>query len=328
MRRREFIIAVSGAIAGPLTANAQQRPATTMPVIGFFGLGSPGPFAGRIAAFRDGLRRGGFVDGRNVAIEFRWTEDGYDQLPKLAADLVDRRVDVIVTGNGVVAAKSATTTIPLVCLFASDPVRSGLVASFNKPGSNLTGVSHFAFSLGAKRFEVLHEVVPHAPLLAVLVNPNQPDPGSKTDIEDVVSAARAVGQKLAILRVSRDEDFEAAFAEILSQRAAALLVMADPYFNNRRERIVDFAAQQAIPTIYEWRGAAFDGGLMSYGSDINDAFRLLGSYTAQVLNGAKPGDLPVMQAIKVELVLNLKTAKTLGLTFPLSLLARADEVIE
>jgi putative ABC transport system substrate-binding protein len=299
-----------------------------MPVIGYFGVGSPEPFADRIASFRDGLRRAGFVEGRNVAIEFRWTEDGYDRLPKLAAELIDRRVDVLVTGNAAVAAKAATSTIPLVCLFGGDPVKSRLVASLNRPGGNLTGVSLFAFSLGAKRFELLHELVPEAPLLAVLANRDQPDPGSKTDISEVVSAARAKGQKLTIINASKDEDFETAFAEITNQRVAALLVMADPYLNNRRQRIVEFASRHFIPAIYEWREAAAAGGLMSYGSSINDAFRQLGIYTARVLNGAKPMDLPVMQAVKVELVLNLKTAKTLGLTFPLPLFARADEVIE
>jgi putative ABC transport system substrate-binding protein len=325
MRRREFITLLGGAVAWPLIARAQQRP--TFPVIGFFGAGSPGPFADRIVAFRDGLRRAGFVEGRNVVIEFRWTEGGYDQLPALAAELVDRRVDVLVTGNGTVAAKSATASIPLVCLFGGDPVNSGLVASLNKPGSNLTGVSLFAFSLGPKRFELLHEVVPNK-LIAVLVNPSQPDPGSKTDKNEVESAARALGQQIIILNVSREEDFEPAFAAMIRQRVGGLVVMGDPYLNNSREQIVEFTARHAIPAIYEWREAAAAGGLMSYGSSIIDAFRQLGAYTGQVLNGAKPADLPVMQAVKVELVLNLKTAKTLGLTFPLSLLARADEVIE
>jgi putative ABC transport system substrate-binding protein len=263
-----------------------------------------------------------------VAIEFRWTEDGYDQLPQLAAELVDRHVDVLVTGNAAVAAKAATATTPLVCLFGGDPVKAGLVASHNKPGANLTGISLFAFSLGAKRFEMIHELVPTAPVLAVFYNPNQPDPGSKSDISEVVSAARGVGQKLAILNVSSDQEFEQSFGEIVREKAAALLVMADPYFNNRRERIIEFAAHSMIPANYEWREAAVAGGLMSYGSDIHDAFRQLGIYTGRVLNGTKPMELPVMQAVKVELVLNLNTAKTLGITFPLSLLARADEVIE
>jgi putative tryptophan/tyrosine transport system substrate-binding protein len=328
MQRREFITLLGGAAATwPLTARAQQRP-TGLPVIGFFSAGSPGPFNDRITAFRDGLRRAGFVEGRNVAIEFRWTESGYDQLPALAAELVDRRVDVLVTGNGVVAAKSATTSIPLVCLFPSDPVKSGLVASLNKPGSNLTGVSMFAFSLGPKRFELLHEVVPNAKLIAVLANPSQPDPGSKTDTSEVASAARAVGQQVTILNASGENDFEPAFAAILRQGAGGLIVMSDPYFNNRREQLVELAARHAIPAIYEWRETAVAGGLMTYGSSLIDAFRHLGTYTGLVLSGAKPADLPVMQTIKVELVLNLKTAKTLGLTFPLPLLARADEVIE
>jgi putative ABC transport system substrate-binding protein len=327
MRRREFMALLGGTATWPLAAHAQQGLGVT-PVIGFFGAGSPGPFADRIAAFRDGLRRAGFVEGRNVAIEFRWTESGYDQLPALAAELVNRRVDVLVTGNGTVAAKSATASIPLVCLFPSDPVKSGLVASLNRPGSNLTGVSMFAFSLGPKRFELLHEVVPNANLIAVLANPSQPDPGSKTDTSDVAAAARAVGQQIVVLNATSEDDFEPAFAAMVRQGAGGLIVMSDPYFNNRRERLVELAAQHAIPTIYEWRETALAGGLMTYGSSLIDAFRHLGTYTGLVLGGAKPADLPVMQTIKVELILNLKTAKTLGLTFPLPLLARADEVIE
>jgi putative tryptophan/tyrosine transport system substrate-binding protein len=313
MRRREFITLLGGAAATwPHVSRAQQQQPKGLPVIGFFSAGSPGPFSDRIAAFRDGLRRAGFVEGRNVAIEFRWTESGYDQLPALAAELVDRRVDVLVTGNGAVAAKSTTTSIPLVCLFPSDPVKSGLVASLNKPGSNLTGVSMFAFSLGPKRFELLHEVVPNAKRIIVLANP----------------AALAAGRQITVLDARGESDFEPAFATMLRQGAGGLIVMSDPYFNNRREQLVVLAARHAIPAIYEWRETAVAGGLMTYGSSLIDAFRHLGTYTGLVLGGAKPADLPVMQTIKVELVLNLKTAKTLGLTFPLPLLARADEVIE
>src|SRR5450432_2406267 len=209
MRRRDFLVGLGGSVASSLPAFSQQR---SMPVIGYFGVGSPGPFADRMTAFRDGLRRAGFVEGRNVAIEYRWTEEGYNQLPKIATELVDRGVDVIVTGNATVAAKAATSAIPLVCLFGGDPVMSGLVSSLNKPGANLTGVSLFAFSLGAKRFQLLHELVPDAKLIAVLANPSQPDPGSKTDISEVASAARAVGQQIIILNVSREDDFEPAFA--------------------------------------------------------------------------------------------------------------------
>jgi putative tryptophan/tyrosine transport system substrate-binding protein len=326
MRRREFIAALGSAALWPVGAFAQSR--AGMPVIGFFGVGSPELFASRMAAFRDGLRRAGFIEGRNVTIEFRWTETGYKQLPALATELVNRGVDVIVTGNAAVAAKAATSTIPLVCLFPGDPVRSGLVASLNKPGSNLTGVNLFAFSLGAKRFEMLREVVPKAKPIGVIVNPNQPDPGSKTDIAEVVSAARAVSQELIILNARGDDDFEPAFATLVRQGAGGLLVMADPYLNNRREHIVDLAARHAIPAIYEWRESAMAGGLMSYGSSIIDAFRELGTYTGKILSGTKPADLPVMQAVKVELVINIKTAMSLGITFPMPLLARADEVIE
>jgi putative tryptophan/tyrosine transport system substrate-binding protein len=329
MQRREFVTLLSGAAATwPHVSRAQQQQPKGLPVIGFFSAGSPGPFNDRIAAFRDGLRRAGFVEGRNVAIEFRWTESGYDQLPALAAELVDRGVNVLVTGNGAVAAKSATTSIPLVCLFPSDPVKSGLVASLNKPGSNLTGVSMFAFSLGPKRFELLHEVVPNAKRIVVLANPSQPDPGSRIDTNEVVAAARAAGRQISVLDARGESDFEPVFATMLRQGAGGLIVMSDPYFNNRREQLVVLAARHAIPAIYEWRETAVAGGLMTYGSSLIDAFRHLGTYTGLVLGGAKPADLPVMQTIKVELVLNLKTAKTLGLTFPLPLLARADEVIE
>jgi putative ABC transport system substrate-binding protein len=326
MKRREFMAALGSVALWPLGAGAQPRP-TGMPVIGYFGIGSPNPFADRIAAFRDGLRREGFVEGRNLAIEFRWAET-YDQLPALAAELVSRGVDVIVTGNAAVAAKAATSTIPLVCLIPGDPIKSGLVASLNRPGSNLTGVSLFAFSLGAKRFEILHEVVSKTRPIGVFINPTQPDPASKTDIGEVATAAQTVGQQLIILNASQDSDFEPAFTDLVRKGAGGLLVMADPYLNNRRQQIVKLAARHAIPAIYEWRESAAAGGLMSYGSSIIDAFRELGGYTGKVLNGARPIDLPVMQAVKVEFVINLKTAKTLGISFPLPLLARADEVIE
>ena len=226
MKRRGFITLLGAAAAWPIIARAQRPP--RIPVIGFFGVGSPGPFAERIAAFRDGLRRASFVEGRNVAIEFRWTEGGYDQLPDPAAELVDLRVDVLVTGNGAVAAKSATASIPVVCLFPGDPVKSGLVASLNRPGSNLTGISMFAFSLGPKRLELLREVVPNAKLIAVLANPSQPDPGSMSDTNDVVSAARAVGQQVTIVSASSDNDLEPAFATMSHQRAGGVIVMGDP----------------------------------------------------------------------------------------------------
>src|SRR5450755_2085111 len=255
MKRREFIAGLGGAAALPLVARAQQPP-LGMQVIGYFGAGSPAPFADRIAAFRDGLRKTGFVEGRNVAIEFRWTEAGYDQLPALAAELVGRRVDVLVTGNGPSAAKSATATIPIVSVFGGDPVKSGYVVSFNRPGGNVTGVAMFAFSLGAKRLELLRELVTTAKLIAVLANPSQPEPESKADIAEVASAARAGGQRITILGASSDGDFEPAFAAMAEQRVGGLLVMADPYFNNRRERLIALASRYAIPAIYEWREMA------------------------------------------------------------------------
>jgi putative ABC transport system substrate-binding protein len=326
MRRRAFIAGLGGVAAWPMVARGQQF---GNPVIGFVAAGSPDRFNDRISAFRDSLRKAGFVEGRNVAIEFRWAEPGhYDQAPALAAELVDRRVNVIVATNVPRAAKGATTTIPVVSLFPSDPVEAGLVASLNRPGGNLTGVALFAFSLGAKRFEMLRETIPNAKVIAVLVNPTQPDPGSKADVKDVEAAARAVGQRIAIVNASRERDFEPAFATMVRDGAGALLVMADPFFYNQRDQIVALAARNAIPAIYEWREFASAGGLMSYGSSIMDAFRLLGDYTGLVLKGANPKDLPVQRSVKIELVLNLRTAKTMRLTFPLSLLGRADEVIE
>lgn len=328
MKRREFIAGLGGAAAvnaWPRRASAQQQP---MPVIGFVAFGSPGPFADRVAAYRDGLRKSGFVEGRNVTIEFRWSDAGFDRIPALIAELVDRRVNVLVAPNVVTAAMSATATIPIVCLIAGDPVKSGVVASLNQPGGNVTGIGIFAFSLGPKRFELLREAVPNAKLMAVLVNPTQPDPNSKADVEEVAAAARAVGQRISILNASSVADFEPAFAAMLRDGAGALLVMADPFFYGQRERLIALAARHAIPAIWEWREIAQAGGLMSYGSSITDAYRLLGDYTGRVLNGANPATLPVQQSVKVELVLNLKTAKTLGLTFPLTLLGRADEVIE
>jgi putative tryptophan/tyrosine transport system substrate-binding protein len=326
IERRKFITLLGGAAAAwPLAARAQQP---AMPVIGYFAAGSPERFADRIAAFREGLRKTGFVEGRNVAIEQRWSDAGFDSMPALAAELVAHKVDVLVTSNVPTIAKAATTSIPIVSLFPSDPVRSGLVASLNRPGGNLTGVAIFAFSLGPKRFELLRETVPSAKLMAVLANPKQLDPGSQADLADVEAAARALGQRIAIFNASTVADFEPTFAAMAAQGTDALLVMGDPFFNNNRERLIALAARLAIPAIWEWREMALAGGLMSYGTSLTDAFRLLGDYAGQVLKGAKPADLPVQQAVKIELVLNMKTAKALGVTFPITLLGRANEVIE
>jgi ABC-type uncharacterized transport system substrate-binding protein len=328
MRRRDFITGIAGsAAAWPIMARAQQRP---MPVIGFFSSGAPELFVDRTTAFREGLRKEQFVDDRNVTVEFRWLRgEGYERMPQLAAELVARRVNVLVAGGGAAAAaKEATKTIPIVALSGGDPVRAGLVTSLNRPEANLTGVALFAFSLGPKRFELLREAVPGARLIAVLANPTYPDPESRADTEEVRSAAQAVGQQISILNASTAHEIDTAFVTIVQHGAEAPLVMADPFLNNHREQIIALAARHKIPAIYEWREIAQSGGLMSYGSSLPDAYRQLGTYACRILKGIKPADLPFMRAVKIELVLNLKTAKTLGLTFPITLLGRADEVIE
>jgi putative ABC transport system substrate-binding protein len=327
LKRREFITLLGGAAAAwPLPARAQQ---TAMPVIGFLASysASGDAAAQNTAAFRQGLSEIGYVEGRSVMIEYRFGEGNYDRLPELAAELVRRKVNVLVAGGGSgLVAKEATTTIPIVAAIGGDPVSSGHVASLNRPGGNLTGVALFAYSLGPKRLEVLRELIPNAKLIAVLANPANIQ--ALSDTRDVEAAARAAGQHIAVLTATSESEFEPAFAAMVQQRADALLVMADPYFNNRREQLITLARRHAIPAIYEWREFATSGGLMSYGSSLADAWRQMGIYAGRVLKGEKPADLPVMQAVKVELVINLKTAKSLGLTFPITLLGRADEVIE
>jgi putative ABC transport system substrate-binding protein len=326
MQRREFITLLGIATAWPLAARAQQP---ALPVIGFLNGQSPDRFAPYVAAFHKGLGETGYVEGQNVAIEYRWAGGQLDRMPALAAELVGRQVNVIASTGGMPsAAKAATATIPIVALSGGDPVRSGLVASFNRPGGNVTVVGLFAYALGPKRLEVLRELLPKANVIAVLVNPRNPDPEAKLDAQAVEAAARAVGQQINVVAAGSDRDIDAAFATLIQRRDDALLVMGDPFFNSRREQLVALAARHGIPAIFEWREFAAAGGLMSYGASITDAYRQVGIYAGKVLKGAKPADLPVMQAVKVELVLNLKTAKALGLTFPLSLLGRADEVIE
>jgi putative ABC transport system substrate-binding protein len=327
MRRREFIWLFGGAaVLWPLAVYAQQRP---MPVIGFLNVASPGPLRQQIAAFREGLKESGYVEGQNVAVEYRWAEGQYDRLPELAADLVRQQVSVIFVGGGApaeLAVKAATTTIPIVFSTGGDPVRSGLVASLNQPSGNITGVYHFATGLEAKRLGLLHEMLPKATPIAVLINPNYAD--AENQLRDVQEAAARLGVQLVVVRANAESDFNAAFSTVVQQRSGALLVCASPFFNNRREQLVVLAARHALPTIYEWRDFAAAGGLMSYGTSLADAYRQVGVYTGLILKGAKPADLPIVQATRFEFVINLSTAKALGIEVPPTLLARADEVIE
>jgi putative ABC transport system substrate-binding protein len=326
MRRREFIGLVSGAAAVLGAAHAQQP---VLPVVGFLGTGSSESDAFRLSAVRQSLMEAGYVEGRNVTFEYRLAEGHYERLPALAAELVHREVTVIVAIGGItsaVAAKSATATIPIVFVIGGDPVGLGLVASLNRPGGNITGVSFLASTLAAKAFEVLHETVPKAALIGYLVNPTNAD--ASTNTKNVLAAAESVGQKLLVVQASTDSELEAAFAALIQQRAGALVVGAEPFFLSRRAKLIELAARHKLPAIYTLREFAAAGGLMSYGTSITEAIRLAGLYAGRILKGAKPADLPVQQSEKVELVINLKTAKTLDLTVPLPLLGRADEVIE
>jgi putative ABC transport system substrate-binding protein len=327
MRRRDFIKVIAGsAAAWPLAARAQQP---GMPVIGFLNGGLPGEWTRGLAAFRRGLEEAGFVEARNVAIEFRWAEGHYDRLPELAADLVARRVAVLVATGGSTtarAAKAASSTIPIVFTSGADPVKEGLVVSINRPGGNVTGVSLLTSLLTAKRLEILREVVPKASVIGVLLNPDGAT--AQDQLEDVDKAARALDQRTEILKASNEREIETAFAAIKEKQIGALIVGADPFFVVRTDQIVGLAARHAIPAIYEWREFAEVGGLMSYGSDRSEAYRQVGRYAGRILKGEKPADLPVMQVTKIELVLNLKTARALGLSVSLPLLGRADEVIE
>jgi len=324
MRRRDFIAGLCGAAAMPLVARAQQA---SMPVIGFLRSASLVDVPYFVTAFRQGLKEAGFVEGQNVAIEFRSAENQPDRLPALVADLIGRPVAVIVGDNvSALAAKAATKTIPIIFAGGGDPVQEGLVASLNRPGSNATGVNFFTGVLGAKRLELLRQLVPKATTIAVLVNPNTIQ--TEAERKAVQAAAEAIGRQLIILDVSSDRDIETAFETLVQRGAGALLVGSGAFMNSHRERLVALAARHTLPAIYAQRETAVAGGLMSYGTSITDAYRQVGIYVGRVLNGEKPADLPVMQSTKFEFVINLKTAKALGLEMPLSMQASADEVIE
>ena len=325
IRRREFVVTLGSAAAvWPLAARAQQP---AMPVIGFLGSESPLSFANRIAAFRHGVAEAGYVEGQNVAIEYRWGEGHYDRLPVLAADLVRRQVAVI-AGDTVsaLAAKTATSTIPIVFITIDDPVRLGLVASINRPGGNATGMSLLSSVLVAKQFELLHELVPHASVIGFLVYAHIPN--AEPDTRDAQTAAHTLGRKLVVVKAHTESDFEPAFTTLLQQKVGALAVSSVALFNTRPKQLVALAGRHALPAIWPQREFAALGGLMSYGASVTDTYRQVGVYVGRILAGAKPADLPVVQSAKFELIINLKTARVLGLTVPLTLQVAADEVIE
>jgi ABC-type uncharacterized transport system substrate-binding protein len=324
MRRREFITLLGGAAAWVSPARAQEP----RRVIGFLGSGASDAFPGALAAFSQGLKDTGFIEGNNISIEWRWAEGQYNRLPSLAGELVSHGVAVIITFDAPAsfAAKAATKTIPIVFMTGADPVKTGLVDSFNRPGGNLTGVFLLVSMLGPKRLELLRELLPSIGTIALLVNPNNPNVAA--DVPETEAAANALGRHLEVLTASTEGDLEAAFTTMVRRQVGALMVMPDSFLFDRSEQLVALAARYAMPTIYSGRADTEIGGLMSYGSSLPDAYRQAGIHTGKILKGAKPADLPVMQAVKIELVINLKTAKTLSLTFPITLLGRADEVIE
>ena len=326
MRRREFITLLGGAAAWPLATRAQQP---AMPVIGFLSARSPDESARVLPAFQRGLAQASYADGQNVMIEYRWALGQYDRLGAFASELVRRPVNMIVAVGGepsARAAKAATATIPIVATFSADPVATGLVASFSRPGGNLTGISDLASSLEPKRLELLRELVPQATTFAVVLNPTFPP--SAQQQRDVEEAARAIGVRLHSLRASTDEEIELAFSSITQLKVQAFTIASDPFLLTRRDKIVALAARDAVPGMYFFRDYPLAGGLMSYGTDLADIYQQIGVYAGRVLKGAKPADLPIMQPTKFELLINLKTVKELGLTVPPTLLARADEVIE
>jgi len=331
MRRREFITLIGGAaVAWPLVARAQQ---STKPVVGFLNAASPDRFAHVVRAFRLGLNEAGYAEGRNVAIEYRWAENQYDRLPALAAELVRRRVNVIATGStslAVLAAKAATTTIPIVFQTGADPVGTGLVASLNRPGGNVTGVTTLNVEMTPKRLEVLHELLPTTSAMAVLVNPINNPVTVETDLRQIQAAARRLGMPMIhVLKASSERELDSAFSTLVQQRAGGLVINADAFFAGQSVQLAALASRHAVPAISPYGEFVTAGGLASYGgSSIADQYRLVGLYTGRILKGEQPANLPVQQVTKVELSLNLKTAATLGIDVPPTLLARADQVIE
>ncbi len=327
MKRREFITLLGGAAATwPLAARAQQP---AMPVIGYIGTGSRESDAFRLPSFHRGLSETGYIEGRNMTIEYRWAGQN-DRLAVLAADLVRRQVNVIAvpaSTPGALAAKAATTTIPIVFYIGLDPVELGLVASLHRPGGNITGVTGWNVTVGPKRLELLHEVIPTATIMALLVNPTSPNL-SDADLREEQAAARTLGLKLHVLHASTERDLDAVFASFVHLRAGGLVIGTDSFFNTRKEQLAALSVHHQVPTIHQYREFASAGGLMSYGTDTSDLSRQVGVYTGRILKGEKPAEMPIQQATKVELIINLKTAKALGITFPPALLARADEVIE
>lgn len=326
MTRREFIVGIGAMTAWPGAARAQQP---AMPVIGFLSSASAEPYKPFVSAYRTGLSESGFVEGRNIAIDFRWAGGHYDQLPSLATELVHRPVTLIAASGGlpsVLAAKTAAATIPIVFTLGSDPVKFGIVASLNRPGGNITGVSLLAYLLDAKRVELLHELVPGAKVVAMLVNPKSSQ--ADAQLTDFQASARSLGLDQLILEASTVNDIDAAFDRLVEQHGNGLVVSADPFFLSRRDQIIALAARHMVPSIYEWHEFANAGGLISYGVDLKDAYRQAGIYAARILKGEKPSDLPVIQPTKFELVINLKAAKALGITVPQTLQVAADEVIE
>ena len=326
MRRREVVLGLGAALALGRGSAAQQA---SKPVIGFMNSASPGPFAHLAAGFRKGLAEEGFVENRDIGIEWRWAEGRYDQLPALAEDLVRQKVSVLAATGGAMsgaAAKKATRAIPIVFVMGGDPVRLGLVESLNRPGPNITGITQLTVELGAKRLGLLHELLPQMRRVAVLLNPDFPD--ASPQLREIEAASARAGLVPVLATARKEADFGPAFATIEQEHVDALLIGADPFFNSRRDQLIALVNRLRIPTMYEFREFAEAGGLMSYGTDLTDAYRLVGMYVGRVLKGAKPAELPVIQATKFELVINLNTAKALGLTIPPTLLARADEVIE